>query len=67
MRKPRHHARSTGGTTHASVRIASAGTPNADVLTGSAGPVSAAQHTAAMIAAITGLPTAEPAQVAGRS
>ncbi len=27
------------------------------VLTGSAGPVPAAQHTAAMIAAITGLPT----------
>jgi multiple sugar transport system substrate-binding protein len=35
------------------------------VLTGSAGPVAAAQHTAAMIAAITGLPTADP--VAGRS
>jgi ABC-type glycerol-3-phosphate transport system substrate-binding protein/DNA-binding transcriptional regulator YhcF (GntR family) len=37
------------------------------VLTGSAGPVAAAQHTAAMIAAITGLPAAEPAPVAGRS
>jgi multiple sugar transport system substrate-binding protein len=35
------------------------------VLTGSAGPAAAAQHTAAMVAAITGLPIAEP--VAGRS
>lgn len=35
------------------------------VLTGSAGPAAAAQHTAAMIAAITGLPTVET--VAGRS
>jgi ABC-type glycerol-3-phosphate transport system substrate-binding protein/DNA-binding transcriptional regulator YhcF (GntR family) len=35
------------------------------VLTGGAGPAAAAQHTAAMIAAITGLPTVEPAR-AGR-
>ena len=31
------------------------------VLTGGAGPAAAAQHTAAMIAAITGLPVVEPA------
>jgi multiple sugar transport system substrate-binding protein len=36
------------------------------VLVGRTGPTAAAQHTAAMIAAITGLPNAAPAAVAGR-